>query len=175
MAEIMNNLKALEGDLRAHDLRVAIVAARFNAFVVDRLLEGAVLTLKKHGASDNNIVIVRVPGAFELPVAAKKLAASKNYNAVIALGAVIRGATPHFDYVCNECARGLMNANLETGIPVAFGVLTTDNAEQALERAGHNIGTQSQGEAHVDTLTGNKGADAALCAIEMANLLRALP
>ena len=164
----------LEGELKARDLRFAIVAARFNAFCVDRLLDGALEALKRHGATDANIVVARVPGAFDIPVAASKFAASGNYDAVIALGAVIRGATPHFDYVCSECASGLTRASLDTGLPIAFGVLTTDNEAQALERAGVNVAldTKAQGSAHVDTLTGNKGADAALCAIEMANLLR---
>jgi|SRR5215831_1802393 len=170
----MADIVTLQGDLGAHDLRIAIVAARFNAFVVDRLLEGALVVLKKHGVLDSNIAVARVPGAFELPVAAKKFAASGRYEAVVALGAVIRGATPHFDYVCTECASGLTRASLDTGVPIAFGVLTTDTAEQAMERAGQSVGAKVQGGAHVETLTGNKGADAALCAIKMANLLRAI-
>jgi 6,7-dimethyl-8-ribityllumazine synthase len=170
----MTAIKIIEGDLKARDLRFAIVAARFNAFIVDRLLEGALEALKRNGATSNHIVVARVPGAFDLPVVAKKLAATGHYHAVIALGAVIRGATPHFEYVSAECASGLTRASLDTGVPIAFGVLTTDNEEQAKERAGENTTIKPTGDAHVDTLTGNKGADAALCAIEMANLLRAV-
>jgi len=168
------SIPILEGELQARDLRFAIVAARFNAFCVDRLLDGAIEALKRHGASESNVIVARVPGAFDIPVVARKFAASGNFDAVIALGAVIRGATPHFDYVCNECAAGLTRASLDTGVPIAFGVLTTDNEAQALERAGVDVAldAKSQGSAHVDTLTGNKGADAALCAIEMANVLR---
>jgi 6,7-dimethyl-8-ribityllumazine synthase len=166
--------KNIVGELSATGLRIAIVAARFNAFVVDRLLEGALQTLRKQGVGEDQIVVARVPGAFELPIAAKKFASSGRFDAIIALGAVIRGATPHFDYVCTECASGLMRASLDSGVPVAFGVLTTDTAEQALERAGQSSATANQGTAHLDTLTGNKGADAALCAVEMANLLRAI-
>jgi len=165
-------IQTLEGNSQARDLRFAIVAARFNDFVVSRLLAGAIEALKRNGASDGNITVARVPGAFDLPVAAQKFAKSGTCDAVIALGAVIRGATPHFEYVSAECASGLARASLDSGIPIAFGVLTTDNTEQALERAGQNTTLQAQGDAHVDTLTGNKGADAALCAIEMANLLR---
>jgi len=171
--------KILEGGLQARDLRVAIVAARFNAFCVDRLLDGAIAALKQHGVSDDNIVVARVPGAFDLPVAAKKLAMSRRYDAIVALGAVIRGATAHFDYVAGECASGLTQASLESGVPIAFGVLTTDNEAQAMERAGvatekNSSGSNAPGNVHVETLTGNKGADAALCAIEMANLLRVI-
>jgi len=164
-------------DLDARALRIAIVAARFNDFCVDRLLAGALAALKRHGAVEDNIVIARVPGAFDIPVVAKKFAAGGECDAVIALGAVIRGETPHFDYVCSECARGLAQASLETGVPIAFGVLTTDNEAQAMARAGQERVDGKQTAAasgHVDTLTGNKGADAALCAIEMANLLRAI-
>jgi len=172
------SLTTVEGDLQARDLRFAIVAARFNAFCVDRLLEGAIEALKRHGASDASIVVARVPGAFDIPVAAKKFAMSGKYDAVIALGAVIRGATAHFDYVAGECASGLTRASLDSGVPIAFGVLTTDNEAQAMERAGVQVATTSgsnaPGNVHVETLTGNKGADAALCAIEMANLLRAI-
>ena len=164
----------LDANTQAHGLRIAIVAARFNAFVVDRLLAGALETLKRQGASESNIVVARVPGAFDIPVAAKKLADSRRFDAIVALGAVIRGATPHFDYVCAECASGITRVSLDSGIPIAFGVLTTDNEAQALERAGAVANEATQGSAHVDTLTGNKGADAALCAIEMANLLRAI-
>lgn len=153
----MDAIKKIEGDLLARDFKFVIVAARFNDFIVDSLVSGALDALKRHGASEQNIAVVRVPGAFELPLAARKLALTKRYQAIIALGAVIKGATPHFDYVCGECASGLSKVGQETGIPVSFGVLTTDTIEQAIERAG--------------TKAGNKGADAALVALEMANLL----
>ena len=168
------SITTLDANLQAQGLRIAIVAARFNAFVVDRLVAGALETLKRRGANAADLVVARVPGAFDIPVAAKKFADSRRFDAIIALGAVIRGATPHFDYVCAECASGLTRASLDSGVPIAFGVLTTDNEAQALERAGVVADEASQGSAHVDTLTGNKGADAALCAIEMANLLRAI-
>lgn len=153
----MDAIKKIEGDLLARDLKFVIVAARFNDFIVDSLVRGALDALKRHGASEQNIAVVRVPGAFELPLTARKLAQTKRYQAIIALGAVIKGATPHFDYVCGECASGLSKVGQETGVPVSFGVLTTDTIEQAIERAG--------------TKAGNKGADAALVALEMANLL----
>ncbi len=153
----MDKLKTIEGDLSARDLRIAIVAARFNEFIVDSLVRGAVDALLRHGASQKDITLVRVPGAWEMPWAVKKLASSRRYDAVIALGAVIRGATPHFDFVAGECAKGVAQAGLAGDVPVAFGVLTTDSIEQALERAG--------------TKAGNKGADAAMSAIEMARLL----
>ncbi len=156
----MDNIRTLQGDLIARDLRIAIVAARFNDAIVEHLIRGAVDTLLRHGASEKQIEIVRVPGAFDLPLVVRKIAASRRCDAVVALGAVIRGATPHFDYVCGQCAAGLARAQEETGVPVAFGVLTTDTIEQAVERAG--------------TKAGNKGADAALCALELANLLRRL-
>jgi 6,7-dimethyl-8-ribityllumazine synthase len=156
----MDAIKTIEGDLLARDFKFAIVAARFNEFIVDPLVRGAIDALKRHGASDQNIELVRVPGAFELPLVARKLAQSKRYQAVIALGAVIKGATAHFDYVCGEAAGGLSRAALDTGVPVSFGVLTTDTIEQAIERAG--------------TKVGNKGADAAMVALEMANLLKRL-
>jgi 6,7-dimethyl-8-ribityllumazine synthase len=152
--------KIIEGELLARDLRFAFVAARFNDFVVDPLLRGALDALKRHGATEKQIEIVRVPGAFDIPIVARKLALSRRYDALIALGAVVRGETPHFDYVAGECASGLARIALETGVPVAFGVLTTDTMEQAVDRAGGKAG--------------NKGADAALAAIEMANLLRRL-
>jgi 6,7-dimethyl-8-ribityllumazine synthase len=170
----MTTVKVIEGDLKARDLRFAIVAARFNAFIVDRLLAGALAALERNGATANHIVVARVPGAFDIPVVAKKMAATGHYHAVIALGAVIRGATPHFEFVSAECASGLTRASLDTGVPIAFGVLTTDNEEQAKERAGEGSRVKHSGDTHVDTLTGNKGADAALCAIEMANVLRAV-
>ncbi len=156
----MDNIRTLQGDLIARDLRIAIVAARFNDAIVEHLIRGAVDTLLRHGASEKQIEIIRVPGAFDLPLIVKKVASSKRCDAVVALGAVIRGATPHFDLVAGQCAAGLARAQEETGVPVAFGVLTTDTIEQAVERAG--------------TKAGNKGADAALCALELANLLRRL-
>ncbi len=153
----MDKVKKIEAELSARDLRIGIVAARFNDFIVDSLLRGAVDTLLRHGASEKDITVVRVPGAWEMPWAVKKMAASKRYDAIIALGAVIRGATPHFDYVAGECVKGVAQAGLAADVPVSFGVLTTDTIEQALERAG--------------TKAGNKGADAAMAAIEMARLL----
>lgn len=152
--------KVIEGELTARDLRFAIVTTRFNEFVVEPLLRGALDALKRHGANDKQIEIVRVPGAFDMPVVVRKLALSRRYEALIALGAVIRGQTPHFDYVAGECASGLARIALESGVPVGFGVLTTENMEQAVDRAGGKAG--------------NKGADAALAALEMANLLRRL-
>jgi 6,7-dimethyl-8-ribityllumazine synthase len=152
--------KIIEGELLVRDLRFGVVITRFNDFVVEPLLRGALDALKRHGAADKQIEIVRVPGAFDLPVAVRKLALSRRYEALIALGAVIRGQTPHFDYVAGECASGLARIALESGVPIAFGVLTTDTMEQAVDRAGGKAG--------------NKGADAALAALEMANLLRRL-
>ena len=152
--------KVVEGELLARDLRFAIVAARFNDFVVEPLVGGAVDALKRHGVSAQQIEIVRVPGAFDIPIVARKLALSRRYQALIALGAVIRGDTPHFDYVAGECAAGIARIALESGVPIAFGVLTTDTVEQAMDRAGGKVG--------------NKGADAALVAMELANLLRRL-
>jgi 6,7-dimethyl-8-ribityllumazine synthase len=154
----MDSIKTLEGDLQCRELRFAVLAARFNEFIVDQLVKGAVETLRRHGASDKQIEIVRVPGAFDMPIVARKLALSKRYDAIVALGAVIKGATAHFDYVAGECAGGLARVANDTGVPVAFGVLTTDTIEQAIERAG--------------TKAGNKGADAAVTALELANLLR---
>lgn len=156
----MDNIRTLSGDLVARDLRFAIVAARFNDMIVDSLIRGAVDTLTRHGAAEKQIELIRVPGAFDLPLVVQKLAASKRCDAIVALGAVIRGATPHFEHVAGQCAAGLARASLESGVPVAFGVLTTDTIEQAIERAG--------------TKAGNKGADAALTALELANLLRRL-
>ena len=152
--------KIVEGELLARDLRFAIVAARFNDFVVEPLVGGALDALKRHGVSAQQIEIVRVPGAFDIPIVARKLALSRRYQALIALGAVIRGDTPHFDYVAGECAAGIARIALESGVPIAFGVLTTDTVEQATDRAGGKAG--------------NKGADAALVAMELANLLRRL-
>ena len=152
-------MKTLEGNLIATDLTIAIVLSRFNSLIGDRLLEGALDTLRRHGVSDDGITLAWVPGAFEIPLAASMLAKSGKYEAVICLGAVIRGATAHFDYVAGPMASGLASIAVETGVPVLFGVLTTDTIEQALERAG--------------TKAGNKGADVAAAAIEMANLLKA--
>jgi 6,7-dimethyl-8-ribityllumazine synthase len=154
----IDNIKTVEGDLQCRELRFAILAARFNDFIVDQLVRGAVDALKRHGAGDKQIELVRVPGAFDMPLVARKLAQSRKYDAIVALGAVIKGATAHFDYVAGECAGGLARVAQETGVPIAFGVLTTDTIEQAIERAG--------------TKAGNKGADAAITAIELANLLR---
>jgi 6,7-dimethyl-8-ribityllumazine synthase len=156
----MDNIRSLGGDLLVRDLRIAIVAARFNETIVEGLVRGAVDALLRHGASEKQIELVRVPGAFDLPFAVRKVAASRRPDAIVALGAVIRGATPHFDYVAGQCAAGLARASEESGVPVAFGVLTTETIEQAIERSG--------------TKAGNKGADAALCAVEMANLLKRL-
>ena len=149
-------MKIIEGDFATPAGRFAIVAGRFNGFVVEPLVAGARDALVRHGVSDEAIDLVRVPGAWEIALAAHKLANSGKYAAVIALGAVIRGATPHFDYVAGECAKGLAQAAYSSGVPVAFGVLTTDSIEQAIERAG--------------TKAGNKGADAAVAALEMVNL-----
>ena len=154
----MDSIKIIEGDLQIRELRFAILAARFNEFIVDQLVSGAVDILRRHGASDKQIEIVRAPGAFDLPIVARKLALSRRYDAIVALGAVIKGSTAHFDYVAGECAGGLARVANDTGVPVAFGVLTTDTIEQAIERAG--------------TKAGNKGADAAVTALELANLLR---
>jgi 6,7-dimethyl-8-ribityllumazine synthase len=156
----MDNVRTLQGDLLARDLRFTIVASRFNDFVVDALVRGAVDTLLRHGASEKQIELIRVPGAFDLPLVVRRVAQTKRCDAVIALGAVIRGGTAHFDYVAGQCASGLAQVSQETGTPVAFGVLTTDTVDQAIERAGAK--------------SGNKGADAALCALELANLLRRL-
>jgi len=151
-------MKAYEGNLIAKGLKFSIVVGRFNEFIGSKLLSGAIDTFKRHGVSENDIEVVWVPGAFEMPLVAKKLAKSKKYDGVICVGAVIRGATPHFDYVSSEVTKGIASVSLETELPVVFGVLTTDTIEQAIERAG--------------TKAGNKGSDAALTAIEMANLLR---
>ncbi|WLV24960.1 6,7-dimethyl-8-ribityllumazine synthase [Aciduricibacillus chroicocephali] len=150
--------KTFEGNLVGTDLRIGIAVARFNDFITSRLLSGAEDTLKRHGVQEENIDVAWVPGAFELPIIAKKMADSGRYDAVIVLGTVIRGATPHFDYVCNEAAKGTSNAALASGTPVIFGVLTTETIEQAIERAG--------------TKAGNKGGESATAAIEMANLLK---
>lgn len=146
-----------EGKLVGKDLKIAIVVSRFNDFITTRLLEGAKDTLIRHEVEDTNIDVAYVPGAFEIPLVAKKLAQKGEYDAVITLGCVIRGATSHYDYVCNEVAKGIAHVSLETGIPVMFGVVTTENIEQAIERAG--------------TKAGNKGYDCAMGAIEMVNLI----
>lgn len=153
-------IKTIEGDFNARGLRFGIVASRFNDFIVDRLLDAAVSTLMKHGVAAGDIEVVRVPGAFETPLAIKKLAASRRYQALIALGCVIRGATPHFDFVAGEASRGVAKVALTEEIPIGFGILTVDSIEQAIERAG------AKG--------GNKGADAALAAIQMATVLKQL-
>jgi len=149
----------IEGKLDAKGLRVGLLVSRFNSFVSDRLVEGAIDALLRHGADDEAICVVRVPGAFEIPPAARQMAASGRYDAIVCLGAVIRGATPHFDYVSAEVSKGIASVSIDSGIPVAFGVLTTDTIEQAIERAGSKAG--------------NKGFDAAMAAIEMANLYKA--
>jgi len=156
----MNTTKVIEGHLSAQGRRFCIVAARFNGFIVDQLVAGAIDALVRHGAAAESIHLVKTPGAFELPLAIEKVAATAAYDAIVAVGAVIRGATPHFDYVAGECVKGLTAASLKHGVPVAFGVLTVDTIEQAVERAG--------------TKAGNKGAEAALSAIEMVNLVHAL-
>lgn len=150
--------KKQEGDLVVRGSRFGIVITRWNSFVVENLLEGALDALKRHGADENDIEVVYVPGAFEIPLAVKKMAASNKYDAIITLGAVIRGGTPHFEYVAGECVKGMASAMMQYEVPVAFGVLTVDTIEQAIERAG--------------TKAGNKGEEAALSAIEMVNLLR---
>jgi len=149
--------ETVEGTLLAQGLRFALVASRFNETIARRLIDGAVDALVRHGAAEKDVRIVRVPGSFEIPLVAKRLAASKAYSAVICLGALIRGETPHFDHLAAEVCKGAAQAALETGVPVIFGVLTTDTIEQAIDRAGGKAG--------------NKGWDAALAAIEMANLL----
>jgi 6,7-dimethyl-8-ribityllumazine synthase len=151
-------IKTIEGALTVNKARFCLVVARYNSFVVESLLEGAIDTLKRHGADESDITIVRVPGAFEMPLALEKLAAKGDYDAIVALGAVIRGGTPHFDYVAGECVKGMAQVSLQHGVPIAFGVLTVDTIEQAIERAG--------------TKAGNKGGEAALSAIEMVNVLR---
>lgn len=153
----MSTIRTIEGDFQGASARYAIVVARFNSFIVDKLLEGALDTLRRHGVKDADITIVKAPGAFELPVLTRNVLATQDYDAVIALGAVIRGGTPHFEYVAGECVKGLSVVSLESRIPVAFGVLTVDTIEQAIERAG--------------TKAGNKGAEAALSAIEMVSVI----
>ncbi|MEW6380939.1 MAG: 6,7-dimethyl-8-ribityllumazine synthase [bacterium] len=152
--------KIVEGDLSAEGIRFGIIVSRFNDFITDRLLAGALDALLRHGADEDNIEVIKVPGSFEIPYAALKVAQKKRYEAVICLGAVIRGDTPHFEYISAEVAKGIAKVSLDTGVPVMFGVVTTDTIEQAIERAG--------------TKAGNKGFQAAMCAIEMARLYRKL-
>ncbi len=154
----MSSIKNIEGDLVVRGARFGIVLARFNSFIVDRLLEGAVDALERHGAESDAIEIVRVPGAFEIPLALKKMAMASKYDGLIALGAIIRGGTPHFEFVASECTKGMAQVNMQHEIPIAFGVLTVDTIEQAIERAG--------------TKAGNKGTEAAVSVIEMVNLLK---
>ena len=153
-------LKTFEGNVTGRGLKFAIVVARFNEFITSKLLGGALDTLKRHETPEENITVAWVPGSFEIPLVAKKFAESKKFDAVICLGAVIRGATTHYDYVCNEVSKGVAQVSLQTGVPTIFGVVTTENIQQAVERAG--------------TKAGNKGSDAAVSAMEMANLLKAV-
>ena len=152
--------RTLEGKLDGSGLRFAIIVSRFNSFIGERLVEGALDALHRHGTDPTAITTVRVPGAFEIPLVAKRLAATGEYDALICLGAVIRGATPHFDYVASEVSKGIATVSLDSGLPIAFGILTTETIEQAIERAG--------------TKAGNKGFDAAVSVIEMVNLLKAI-
>ena len=150
----------IEGKLKAEGFRFAIIVSRFNDFICSRLVEGAMDALMRHGAAEKNVVLIKVPGAFEMPLVAKKLAESSKYDVVICLGAVIRGATPHFDYVAAEVSKGIASVALDSNVPITFGVLTTDTLEQAIERAGSK--------------SGNKGYEAAIASIEMANLFKEL-
>jgi 6,7-dimethyl-8-ribityllumazine synthase len=154
------SIKTIEGVLRADQARFCLVVSRWNAFIVESLEKGAIDALLRHGAEEEQLTIVRVPGAFEMPVACERIAKRGDFDAIVALGAVIRGGTPHFEYVAGECVKGMAQVSLKYGIPVAFGVLTVDSIEQAIERAG--------------TKAGNKGAEAALSALEMVDLLRRL-
>ena len=156
----MNQIKTIDGHLNAADLKFAILATRFNDFIVDRLVGGAVDYLIRHGGSEENLTIVRVPGAFEMPLACKKLAASGKYDGVLALGAVIRGGTPHFEYVCAEATKGIAHCMLEHSTPIGFGLLTCDNIEQAIERAGSKAG--------------NKGVEAAAAMLETIRVMEQL-
>ena len=153
-------MKTIEGDLTIRDKKIALVAARFNSFVVEHLIKGAKEALLKHGAEETDIELFYVPGAFEIPLALKKIASSGKYDGIVALGAVIRGGTPHFEYVAGECVKGITQASLDSEVPIAFGVLTVDTVNQAIDRAGDN--------------SGNKGAEAAESAIRMINLLEQL-
>ncbi|OGF48852.1 MAG: 6,7-dimethyl-8-ribityllumazine synthase [Candidatus Firestonebacteria bacterium RIFOXYA2_FULL_40_8] len=148
--------KVIEGNLIAKGKKFAVIAGRFNSFITDKLVSGAIDALKRHDVDEKDIDVLKVPGAFEIPGVALKVAKSKKYDAIICVGAIIKGNTPHFDYVASEAAKGVAMASMESGVPVIFGILTTESIEQAIERAG--------------TKSGNKGADAALAAIEMANL-----
>ena len=152
--------KVMKADLLAKGRKFAIIVSRFNEFLSSKLLDGAVDALEQHGAQDNAVDVIWVPGSFEIPIVAQKLAKSKKYDAVICLGAIVRGATPHFDYIANEVAKGVSKVSLDTGIPCIFGIITADSLEQAIERAG--------------TKQGNRGRDAAVNAIEMANLVKKL-
>ena len=156
----MEDIQKIQGHLNGQELNIAIVTASFNSFITSKLEDGAIHTLIQHGVSKENITTVSVPGAYELGLICKKLSETKQYDAIIALGCVIRGATTHYDYVCNEASKGIHHASLETGIPNIFGVITTETIEQAIERAG--------------TKAGNKGSDAAVAAIEMANLVKTI-
>ena len=151
-------MKTYEGIISGRDLKFAIVVSRFNEFITSKLLSGAIDALKRHETPEENISVAWVPGAFEIPLVAKKLAETKNFDAVICLGAVIRGSTSHYDYVCNEVSKGIAQVGLQSGVPTIFGIVTTENIQQAIERAG--------------TKSGNKGFDAAISAMEMANLLK---
>ncbi len=152
------NMRTIEGQLIIRDERIAIIAARFNESIVEHLVSGAIDALRRHGADDAQLQVVRVPGAYELPLAARRLAATRQIDGIVALGVVIRGATPHFDYVCSECASGLNRVSIDFDLPIGFGVLTCDTIEQAIERSG--------------TKAGNKGADAAMATIEMISVLQ---
>lgn len=154
------SMKTIEGMLDAKGLKIAIVAARFNDFIVDRLISGAVDYLVRHGASEDDMTLIRLPGAFELPLAAQKVARSDKYDGVVVLGAVIRGGTPHFDYVCSECAKGIAHASMESGVPMGFGLLTCDSLDQAIDRAGAKAG--------------NKGVEAASALLETVRVLEQL-
>jgi 6,7-dimethyl-8-ribityllumazine synthase len=156
----MNKNKCFEGMLLGKGLRFGLVVSRFNEFITNKLLEGALDALKRHGVDENDIEVALVPGSFEIPVIAKKLAQSKRYDAVICLGTVVRGGTPHFDYIATEVTKGIAHVGLETGLPVVYGIITADTLEQAIERAG--------------TKMGNRGFEAAKDAIEMANLLKSI-
>ncbi|MBL4820430.1 MAG: 6,7-dimethyl-8-ribityllumazine synthase [Gammaproteobacteria bacterium] len=156
----MSTIKVIEGDYNIGSANFALVVSRFNSFIVDHLVDGAVTALKKHGVMEKDITIIKAPGAYELPLVTKRVIATGNYDAVVALGAVIRGGTPHFEYVAGECVKGLSQVGLHSGVPVAFGVLTVDTIEQAIERAGSKAG--------------NKGAEAAMSAIETLSVLRKL-
>ena len=153
-------MKVIEGELQAEGLKFGIIVSRFNDFITSKLLDGALDALRRHGAGEKDIEVVKVPGSFEIPVVARKLAVKGTYHAIICLGTVIRGATPHFEYVSAEVSKGIASASMETGIPIAFGIITSDTIEQAVERAG--------------TKSGNKGWDAAITAIEMAQVMKKL-